>query len=386
MAIFPEVDTQATPSKPSKPPDKEPGILSLRSSSLLEALENASPASSGLVLRAMNQGDLQRQRTERGLDIFRRRAEADALAASEDGSKPLEILSKFEWAKRAVPGFTEKKRRTQRDEKRLNAGYTAYLGMLEFRQKQALQQAKLGTEVARTAALERSQQPSNATELLIWQLQHGKPLDQTAVRMHDAQHSKLPGLRSTEGIAARALTSTETRAGLERERKVSKAELDRALKVSEAVLDRAEGVKGKAAKPLLTPAKVNNVVISAKTVGKLGKDKERLTFDDWMYNQYLPIARSTTPEQRAKVAQGLGDKLPSAEGLIGMLVVPPSTERGLIFKETVPPTRKAIEGGFDTLDFVVEGLRLHGADDQRIARLRAMFEGKLLDARGRNGN
>lgn len=388
MATFPDIEVEATKSEPAK---KEAGALSLRTSDLLDALEKASPASAGLMMRAMNQGELQRRTTERGLDKLRRRSEADAIAGSEKEAEPLKILTRFEWAKLAIPNFKDQKQRTQRDEKRLEDGYQAYLGMVEFRQKQLLNQAKIATETARASALGRSQQPKTAAAGLLEQIRLGQPLNRDLLDLYHA------GTRSKEGIAARGLESKsrlsrltlsqkETLAGHERQRKVRADELEAAAKVRKEALDREAKVAGKAAKPLLTPAKVSSVVISAKNVGKLGKDEERLTFEDWMFNQYLPIARSTTPEQRTKVAKGLGDKLPSAEKLIGMLVVPPSTERGLFFKKTVPPTREDIEGGFDTMDFVVEGLRLRGWEEKNIKNLVNRFSGQLLDARGRNGN
>ncbi len=400
MAIFSDIEVEATKSEPTK---KEPGALSLRTNDLLDALTKASPASAGLMMRAMNQGELQRRTTERGLDKLRRRSEAEAIVAEEGDTDQLpQILSRHEWAKLTHPDEAKRNSRPRHISKMLDTGYEAYLGMVELRMKQALNQAKIATETARAGALERSQQPGSPGELITELIRQGKPIPPHLLGIYHAGTKSKEGIAarglasketqaglertSREGLAARALTSKEEQAGLGRSLKVSESALERGLEVSESALDRAAKATGKAAKPLLTPAKVSNVVISAKNVGKLGKDEERLTFDDWMFNQYLPIARSATPEQRAKIKKGLGDKLPSAKKLIGMLVVPPSSERGLFFKKTVPPTREAIEGGFDTLDFVIEGLRLRGWEESKIENLMNRFSGKLLDARGRNGN
>ena len=108
----------------------------------------------------------------------------------------------------------------------------------------------------------------------------------------------------------------------------------------------------------------------------------------------MTSALLTTPDQRAALKKTLGRNLPSVNELYAAIVVPqgtlaqPAEKKRFLGVDALwpdkaktpaaPPSLESVEQAWKQLEVMVEGLRLHGLPEEKIARLLALAEKELI--------
>jgi hypothetical protein len=380
------VDVIEDPQVKEKSKKKEPSPLSMRTGDMLAQLESASPIAASSMMRALGDVERQRTRNEPGFAVLHHRQEAKIDGQVVDDTP----LSKREWAQKhygkqlaKYPVKDGMRRGVPRAlAKQIREGHALYyqrfVARVESRQAGALSQAKIGTERARALSYGQANQPNTIASYIARQLQAGGSIDPQAITMWNAKHSQLSGLESKEGIASRGLAAEVSWRGKDREAAMARSQSDRQGRMNIAMLK--EGVE----KPLIADAPIRSVIVAGRNIGKVGKGGEKVDFETWMLESYLPIVRSITPEQRATIRKGMGDRIPPEAELLDMIEIPSRTpeKKGFWVRDVAeqPATKQAVEGGFDRLDLILEALRLRGVSDAKIDQLRAMYSGQLETA------
>jgi hypothetical protein len=406
MAI---IDLAGNPLAKKEEKKKEPSPLSMRTGDMLAQMEGSSPIAASSMMRALGDVERQRGQNERGLAMLQHKQEAE-VDDQKDDEAPLSIR---EWAQRHYKSQLAKypvkngvRRVPKRLDKRIREGYALYFKRhyirVKSQQESAFNRARIAKEQALAGSYGRANRPTDDTTTGV---ALGRMLNRNPNLLNDPNWRRraieLLGRQKHPGSlgAAEARGKTPEQATGLIDRRAEEAH-DRALALAGGkerqaltLADRKYGqarglathkaaLKGKVETPLVPDASIRKVIVAGKNIGKVGKGGEKIDFQTWMHESYLPIAQSITPEQRAAIVKAVGNQIPSEDELLGMLQVPtgkPSRLFGLIGAQ--PPSREAVEGGFDELDYVLEALRLRGASDAKIQQLRTMFSDRLLDAR-----
>lgn len=377
---------QTLPEVEKKPPERS-SPLAMDVGTYLKELEGMPPATASAMLSAKEHEDRKRALAEARMEPLRRMREAEVIAEQEKDTDPFKPpLSLQEWGRLQYPELTKLKKISRQEHEMLLKGYATYLATQQAKQRMALAHERSVRERAlNQARIQEMQRFGNLREWMAEEARSGRmsPAEATA-RWREA-YSHAPRLESRERIAVGDRAARERIAAAVRASKEGMAEDTLAAKVQRWRADRAlrERVAAMRGQPSLVPdSKVRSLIVSGKNIGKKVKDEE-LTFENWMYNEYLPVAQSLTPQQRARIRELLGDKLPSEDELIGKLKkIPGGTPaRWLGLIDAKPPGSQA----FDRLDYILEAMRLCGATDERIQRLRVMYEGKLRNVEVNGG-
>lgn len=343
------------PDAPKEEKKKEPGILSLHTPDLLRQIESADATTASSMARAVRAIDGRHRRADQLTAPLYRRREAEVMAGEK------KTLAAYEWMKKTHPELAKRKRVSGREYELLMEGYATYL---------ANEYKKAQIDYKRAQTLKARRQPTE------------KPAG------------------SLRALAARGLTpeaGRERMAALTRgERGFKEQQATTAFGRKEALAETTFGrrqtlaetahrrtLKRDAAKAALKPAvkdeRFGVVIAAARKVTRTGVEREgKITFDEWMRKEYMPVARSLTPEQRGQVVEALGTRLPRQEELRARLVVP-KTITGRVWD--THPKHEDFEAAYETLEVVIEGLRLHGAPEPVLDEVRNIFTEDLRRAR-----
>lgn len=382
MAVV--VDDSLVKEKPKK---DEPSPLSMRTGDMLAQLEGASPIAASSMMRGLGDVERVRGQNERGLAMLHRQREAEVMDQRDSQSDQPKLLGRIEWARLQYPELAKKKRITQRENKLVSEGYELYFKRHFLQQKSqqagALSQARIAALQAQTGAQRRKNQLTPVT-YIGQQLNARLPIDPRAIAMWNAQYSKLPGLRSREGIATADRASREDIARETRGAAMTRSQSDRAGRMDVA---RLKASAPGAVKSVIQDADIAELGAAATDIGQRG-----FTFENWMA-EYMRVAPMTSPAHRVTLKKALGRRLPSVTELHAMVIAhqgtpaQPAKMRSFLGVDRLwpdkaatpaaPPSAENFEQGWSQLDMAIEGLRLHGESEDKIARFRVAMEKEL---------
>lgn len=341
------------PQKVSVTRVKEPSSLSMRTADILKMLSTASPATIGVSMRALQDVERSEQRADQGLDVLRRRAEAEADTEKQQAKRrgPPKILSRRDWV-RSQPHFAHlktAKRITKQEQKSTAAGYEAYLARVAAQAKLDLSYSKDWQQAQKTAAeiafkraqtgqADRANRPTSLEQLVTHRLKNQQPIRPQTRQMWTEEHSKEPGIEAQNERARfdRELKEKQYRDDFTYKKGLEMFKREAALKKEGLDRQSREGIERrkleqKNQEKIAELMMALEEVIPRGTLGKPGKER-----------RWLPDTAATP---------------------------------------AMPASREDAETALHEIGSLLSGLRAYGVDETRIARLRQMYEKKILNAR-----